>query len=169
MRALSREPRKYVISTEWERLHPSSKSLPTIWHIKIQTGEDMLRWGAHKDFANEDQRLMPEEKAQRLVELDNDFLVAAIVRVENWEQADGTICELTDAKSIRDAVKAIGRGERTELARACWNEGSLDLGEPERLRSQLTSSSGEEKSQTVSANTDATTASQTGSGKDAPV
>lgn len=168
MRALSREPRKYVISTEWERLHPSSTALPTVWHIKIQTGEDMLRWGAHKDFANEDQRLLPEEKAQRLVELDNDFLVAAITRVENWEQPDGSLCELTDAKAIREAVKSIGRAERTELARACWAEGALDLGEPERLRSQLMFSSGEEKSLTASANTDATTASLTGSGKAEP-
>lgn len=153
MRALTREPQRYVISTEWERLHPESKARPTVWVIVVQTGEQMLKWTALREQIDGDKRMLPEDKAQRFVDLDNDLFAASIKRVEDWETgrpAPDDYETVDDPKRIREIVASIGKLEREELGTACVLQGRLSVGEPDRLRSQLTSYSGASPSRPVS-------------------
>lgn len=156
MRALVRESQKYVISTEWELLAPESKHKPTTWHIRVQTGEEMLRWNALREQIENDRKLHAEDKAQQIVRLDSDLFAAAIVCVEDWETGvEGEYETTRDQKRIREIVSLLGKTEREELGVAIVLQGRLSLGEPDRLRLQLTSFYGESPSPAASATTTA--------------
>lgn len=140
MRALSREPQEYILSTEWDRLDPSSKEgKPTRFFIRVQTGEEMMRWGSLREQIDNDKRLDAEEKALAVVRLDQDLIARAVVRIEDWETGGEPPLETTsDQARIRAIISTMGKLEREELGAACVLQGRLSLGEPSSLRQRLT-------------------------------
>lgn len=159
MRGLTDALQQYVLAIEWDKLVPGAISPPTTWHIRVQTGEQMLVWSSLRDQIEADKRIRPEERARQLVDLDTDLFVAAIAKVEDWEADDGKLETTNDPKRIREIINRLGKGEREELGLACVMQARLSVGEPTRLRSQLTSRFGEESSQPASATTTANGAS----------
>jgi len=156
MRALTREPRAYVLQSEWVRLHEASTIKPTIFHVRPLTGADNFRWSQIEAIEVAEARgLTVEQRAQRALEIDTDVIASAIARIENWEpggDGDDPI-ELTDRSEIRKAIDGLGVTDRNELARAVRHEAALDMGEPSRLRSLPMFSSGGEQNRPASEST----------------
>lgn len=145
MRLLDKTPTQYITRREIPRLGKHLKDggpPPTVFVLVSKDGTEIAVWQERTD---EEIALMrplatPEQIATRRVELDNDFLNAGCIRIENVETGDPSepLRTITEEKAKRQFMAGLELIERNEIMRALKDRENLRLGEFESLRSRVT-------------------------------
>lgn len=92
--ARSSEAIPYVLDADREN------AVKTQWHLRAHKSQSAQAYGLRRDKESRRDSVPPEERAEILTKLDQEFLAAALVRIDNWAAEGDSITEQAEIRAI---------------------------------------------------------------------